>query len=295
MNDTKNKPMKRIVVLLMMCLAVLPVCSAQRGGSPSKPSASPRPAAQVQRQAVPSRTAPQPRTAAYRAQPAAKPAKPTAPDYSRRPSAPTESPTRSPMPDNYRIPDKPNQAPARVGSDKRGYVKHPQPTAKPEGPHSHGHGPTYGEIHHVPHDYHPKPPTHHPFHHGYIQMYYRPNVAWMYDKPIWHNYWRYMHMMSHLEHVVVIANMNTAFRANTLIDYIVSDEMIFSLYRDCYDGNTYFAVTDAMDNTLARVKVSRRYQRLMADDTGIWVLTKRGDSPIYFMFIDGRLYMYKCD
>ena len=105
---------------------------------------------------------------------------------------------------------------------------------------------------------------------------------------IWHGYWGYMHRYGYLDRPVLIARVNTWTPSNILIDYIIADNMVFSLYREAYTGDTYFAVTDEYDRTLARVKVGRKYQSLQADDYGVWVLDRRGNDPLYFMLIDGR-------
>ena len=91
---------------------------------------------------------------------------------------------------------------------------------------------------------------------------------------------------------VVIMHVNSETPANTLLDYVVTDNMVFSLYRDNYDYKTYFAITDEYDNTLARVSVGRKYTRLMTDENGVWVLSRSSNSAKYFMYIDGKLYMY---
>ena len=186
------------------------------------------------------------------------------------------------MPDHYTIPEKPRTEPtASAGQEKC----HP---GGPATPHHH----TYGHIHHVPQGMHPRPPMYHPIHHHrHIFMTYRVCNDWMYHEMIWRHYWYYTHFWMH-EPSVVIMHVNSETPANTLLDYVVTDNMVFSLYRDNYDYKTYFAITDEYDNTLARVSVGRKYTRLMTDENGVWVLSRSSNSAKYFMYIDGKLYMY---
>lgn len=223
------------------------------------------------------------------------------PDYSTRPAAqPQASDRRSDMPDGYKVPEKPREGQARQpDTDKRGYNQGAHPDKPGDGHpgewNGHPGGPSFGHVRPVPHGFHPRPPMHHPIHHRPIHMRYHKGIDWVYGGMIWHGYWGYMHRYGYLDRPVLIARVNTWTPSNILIDYIIADNMVFSLYREAYTGDTYFAVTDEYDRTLARVKVGRKYQSLQADDYGVWVLDRRGNDPLYFMLIDGRLYMYDCN
>lgn len=216
-----------------------------------------------------------------------------APGQTSAQSRPSDS--RSETPEGFRAPEKPNSAQAQPTQDKRGPgTPHGHPS-NPEHWNGHPGGPSFGHVHPVPHGFHPKPPTHHPMHHRPIHMYYRPGIDWVYMDIIWTNYWNRLHMYRHMDRTSVIIMMNTYTTPNMLVDYLVSNGMVFSIYRDLYSGHAYFAVTDNLDRTIARVRIGRKYERLEADDYGVWVLDRRGNDPIYFMLIDGQIYMYDCN
>lgn len=208
---------------------------------------------------------------------------------------PRPSDSRSDTPNGFRAPEKQNGAQAQPAQDKRGPGT---PHGGPGGPgHWNGHagGPSFGHVHPVPHGYHPRPPMHHPMHHRPIHMRYCIGIDWIYREIIWMNYWNYLHTHSWMDRTAVIVGVNSYTPANVLVDYIVSDSMVFSIYRDTWTGETYFAVTDEYDRTVARVKIGRKYHKLMVDEYGVWVLDRRGNDPIYFMLIDGQIYMYDCN
>lgn len=322
--------MKRIL-LLIAAMLIATAGFSQRGGGPTSTSRSSAPSHATVRTPSASRTnastAPS-RTSAYNQRtPARNPSYGTVP--SRQPSAqPTQryntQPSRvnpsSSSQTSKTYPDRsvsrpvqvqrqetspsgvtranaPNQ-PVQENKTIRGDGNHPHHGGNTPGHHPSPapmHGPSYGHVHHVPHGYHPKPPMYHPIHHRPLHMYYRPYSDWVYRYIIWNNYWHYMHTIYYTDHSMVIYRFNESYSTNKLIDYIVSDGMIFSLYRDTYECKTYFAITDANDNTIARVPVGHKYKRLVADDNGVWVLTDNGKKPIYFMLIDGVLYIYECD
>ena len=193
------------------------------------------------------------------------------------------------MPSHYAIPD--NTSKRAAGPQDKGYGG-PHHPGGPNDMHPHH---TYGHIHHVPHGMHPRPPMYHPIHHRPIYLAYRVYNDWIWHHIIWMNYWSYLHTVTYYEPAVIIEHVNTTTPANTLIDYAVAENMVFSLYRDNMSGKTYFAITDDGDNTLARVEVGRKYTRVELDENGVWVLSKNGKSAVYFMFIDGQLYMYDND
>ena len=297
--------MKKIVILISLVMVVLlgysqrTVTGPRQSGNRTVPSATVR-TPSVSKPQTPSVTMVQPTTTqvqrqTYR-QPNTTPSRPQAtPNYTVRPgTTQTIVQRRSPMPESYKIPQKPSNTGVTQSSDKRGYVHGPRPETHAT-PRPQPHGPSYGNAHPVPHGYHPRPPMHHPIHHRPIPMHHCIYDHWRFSGMLWHNYWYHMHTYSYLPHSVVIVNFNRMGYPNKLIDYVVTDSLIFSLYVDNLSGKRYFAITDDNDNTLARVEVARRYEKIMVDQYGVWLLPRNGNNPMYFMFIDGELYIYDCD
>lgn len=126
-------------------------------------------------------------------------------------------------------------------------------------------------------------------HHRHIHMCYHACYDWYVPNLYWHGYWSYARLHAYNQVVVYVRGLHPS---TDILSVATSDLYVYTLYRDNILNKVYFTITDNTDNIVVKTEVHRRYNSIVVDENGIWILRDNGRKPMYFIYNGVNLYRY---